>query len=95
MQTGQANPDQRNVKALEAELQHDQAAVEQTDEGYVDLVPQRLAASFMDRYEKSGDARDLEAALQHHQGAVEQIPGGHPDLARHLQNLGILFTERY
>ncbi|KAJ7264606.1 CHAT domain-containing protein [Mycena rebaudengoi] len=49
----------------------------------------------MDRYHRSGDAKDLEAALQNNQAAVEKTPEGHPDLAGRLQNLAGSFTARY
>ncbi|KAJ7271616.1 CHAT domain-containing protein [Mycena rebaudengoi] len=78
-------------------MQNNQAAVEQTPEGHPDLAGRLrdLAASFRDRYERSGDVKDLEAALQNNQAAVDQTPKGHPDLAGHLQELAASFTYRY
>ncbi|KAJ7277765.1 CHAT domain-containing protein, partial [Mycena rebaudengoi] len=82
---------------LEAALQNDQAAVEQTPEGHPDLPRhlQSLAESFTDRYQRSGDLKDLEAALQNNQAAVAQTPEGHPNLAGHLRSLAGSFTDRY
>ncbi|KAJ7277738.1 CHAT domain-containing protein, partial [Mycena rebaudengoi] len=86
-----------DVKDLEAALQNNQAAVEQTPEGHPDLAGhlQSLAVSFTDRYQRSGDVKDLEAALQNSQAAVAETPEGHPDLAGCLQNLAVSFTDRY
>ncbi|KAJ7266170.1 CHAT domain-containing protein [Mycena rebaudengoi] len=86
-----------DVKDLEAALQHNQAAVEQTPEGHPDLARhlQNLGILFTDRYQQSGDVTDLEAALQHNQAAVEQTLEGHPDLPGRLQSLAASFRHRY
>ncbi|KAJ7223721.1 CHAT domain-containing protein, partial [Mycena rebaudengoi] len=85
------------MKDLEAAMQNNQAAVEQTPKGHPDLARrlQGLAVSFTDRYQRLGDVKDLEAAMQNNQAAVAQAPEGHPDLARYLHNLAALFTDRY
>ncbi|KAJ7229358.1 CHAT domain-containing protein, partial [Mycena rebaudengoi] len=82
---------------LEAALQNNQAAVEHTPEGHPALAGclRNLAASFTDRYRRSGDVKDLEAALQNNQAAVERTPEDHPHLAGCLQNLAESFTDRY
>jgi hypothetical protein len=61
------------VKDLEAALQNNEAAVQQTPKGHPDLARylQSLALSFTDRYERSGDVRDLEAALSSYHSSFQ------------------------
>ncbi|KAJ7189524.1 CHAT domain-containing protein [Mycena pura] len=69
-----------DIKLLEAALEHLGKAIS--------LAPHNKAGTL-------GNLDDLEAALQNFQATMDLMPESHPDKARHLQNFGAAYSDRY
>ncbi|KAF8752092.1 hypothetical protein RHS01_07773 [Rhizoctonia solani] len=53
------------------------------------------SVSYIDRYQRLGEAADLDKSLEHFSRALALTPDGHPDLPRRHADLGVSYTHRY
>jgi hypothetical protein len=82
---------------MESAFKYRLLAVTATPKGHSDLPGryQSLAASYNDRYRRTGDMQDLKAAHKYSLAALTATPEGHPALPGRHQDLAVSYGDRY